>query len=192
MTREWRMFRASANMLRGAQWGEKTRPSGQRRTEERVRHLRGWVMSVMCCVYCDHCEPCSTCGHPQPRSHHHRWHDWWSQAGAPLSSQHRDDCKTILVGGVHTLRKARAHSTQPQTRFSIFCIMMFHWDAITSHHKRCWRLTRHLESFRVSLFSIDCHFLSYDRHWQGGVPGPSVWCSMHRSPIKYPFYSVSS
>lgn len=136
--------------------------------------------------------PCSTCGHPQPRSHHHRWHDWWSQAGAPLSSQHRDDCKTILVGGVHTLRKARAHSTQPQTRFSIFCIMMFHWDAITSHHKRCWRLTRHLESFRVSLFSIDCHFLSYDRHWQGGVPGPSVWCSMHRSPIKYPFYSVSS
>ena len=51
---------------------------------------------------------------------------------------------------------------------------------------------RHLESSRVSLFSIDCHFLSYDRHWQGGVPRPSVWFSMHRSPIKYPFYSVSS
>ena len=31
--------------------------SGHKRTEERVRHQRGWVMSVMCRVYCDHCEP---------------------------------------------------------------------------------------------------------------------------------------
>ena len=107
---------------------------------------------------------------------------WLVITGAPLSSQHRDDCKTILVGGVQTLRKTQAHSSHSQTRFSIFCIMMLHWDAITSHHKRCLRLTRHLESFRVSLFSIDCHFLSYDRHWQGGVPAWAERLMLH-API---------
>ena len=145
MTWEWRMFRASANMLRGAQWGEKTRPSGQQRTEERVRHLIGWVMSVMCCVYCDHCAPCSTCGHPQPRSHHHRWHDWWSLAGAPLSSQHRDDCKTILVGGVHTLRKAR-HKAHILKQDLVF---FYHDVTLRCHHQSPQAMLEADKTFRI-------------------------------------------
>ena len=157
--------------------GENTSQWTAENRGERVRHLMGWVMSVMCWVYCDHWAPLLYMRSPAASVP-----SWLVITGAPLSSQHRDDCKTILVGGVQTLCKTQAHSTHSQTRFSIFCIMMLHWDAITSHHRRCLRLTRHLESFRVSLFSIDCHFLSYDRHWQGGVPAWAERLMLH-API---------
>ena len=180
MTWEWRMFRASANMLRGAQWREKTQWTAENRGESETSDGMSDVSDVLSLLW-----PLSPLLYM--RSPAASVPSWLVITGAPLSSQHRDDCKTILVGGVQTLRKTQAHSSHSQTRFSIFCIMMLHWDAITSHHKRCLRLTRHLESFRVSLFSIDCHFLSYDRHWQEvclGLVFDSP-CTDHQSNIHF-------